>query len=599
MRSLILQLVLILFVYASVSGQSYYPEFYNNHFDYPVKQFMPNATNEWPLFESVYTNFNIQNNSEDSVEKKVYFYNVDSQLTRIDTYKWDTVSNSWKPYTRYDWYPFYGARYDTTIWSAWSESLMDYRVINKHEWFYGVANRIDSTNQYSADSTGSLFNFEKILYFYSSSTDMDSMLIFATDTASQLQIVQKCHRYTSVNSPDTVVDVWMGNYIPISMYYYSFITGLDTSAVTTILLDSNDNFIQSEIVSYSSLWCGINTSCPIHYSIANYSENNRCDSIKLYSLNYFIYPYMPAGTPILEQSNFFEYDSLSNLLKYYLYNHYYILDSSGFNYIQSNDIDRVDEYYGYLDSGKYQVYIVKQDSGYGLLPSLKIFRTYDANLMLIDTTTYHYSHIDLNDSTIQIKRTFEYWPWGDLRSFSDSLHPNITGNQKQQGQTAYGIYQDTLLIDTLWSDHFYDTQLWYNKLSVFTRCLNGLPLSLKTYSGTLQPIGTYSYFPYFSSYYYRYYDLDSSCYFTIGLAEHTQASVSIYPNPTVDQIRIELIDNNMSCTQTVVILDLTGSVVQQHVFTGNYTTLDIGGLPAGLYLVNFKELNLTQRIVKL
>lgn len=67
----------------------------------------------------------------------------------------------------------------------------------------------------------------------------------------------------------------------------------------------------------------------------------------------------------------------------------------------------------------------------------------------------------------------------------------------------------------------------------------------------------------------------------VGIAEHTTAQVSMYPNPTTGLLNIV---SDATGLMNVEVIDVLGATVRTATFTGR-TTLDMGGLAHGLYSV--------------
>lgn len=69
------------------------------------------------------------------------------------------------------------------------------------------------------------------------------------------------------------------------------------------------------------------------------------------------------------------------------------------------------------------------------------------------------------------------------------------------------------------------------------------------------------------------------------LALDAETAVKVYPNPTADQVTITLPDSYKDGEKTVHLLDVNGNSVITTTFRGTTHTLNIGGLPQGMYLL--------------
>ncbi|MEZ5148652.1 MAG: right-handed parallel beta-helix repeat-containing protein [Bacteroidales bacterium] len=78
-------------------------------------------------------------------------------------------------------------------------------------------------------------------------------------------------------------------------------------------------------------------------------------------------------------------------------------------------------------------------------------------------------------------------------------------------------------------------------------------------------------------------------YYSSGVfANKTRLSVEVYPNPATDFISIEIPDYSFNGQNVVLILDLTGKVVQQQSYTDR-EHIYVGDLEKGVYLIRIAE----------
>src|SRR5690606_17110786 len=81
----------------------------------------------------------------------------------------------------------------------------------------------------------------------------------------------------------------------------------------------------------------------------------------------------------------------------------------------------------------------------------------------------------------------------------------------------------------------------------------------------------------------------------IGAANNDEMSMSVYPNPAHDEIKLVLKGlNNIS--GTIVLTDITGKVMLQQEISAEETTINISDLPQGIYLVKYNDQNQSQTI---
>ena len=73
------------------------------------------------------------------------------------------------------------------------------------------------------------------------------------------------------------------------------------------------------------------------------------------------------------------------------------------------------------------------------------------------------------------------------------------------------------------------------------------------------------------------------------------ADVKVYPNPTVNEFTVEIDDNHSSSVQ-LVLMDISGRVMQQLIATTNKTVLNLQELPKGVYFL--EVLSNTQKVTK-
>ena len=72
----------------------------------------------------------------------------------------------------------------------------------------------------------------------------------------------------------------------------------------------------------------------------------------------------------------------------------------------------------------------------------------------------------------------------------------------------------------------------------------------------------------------------------VGVEEHANDRLRLYPNPATDLVRVAL--NAGEETGTVSVLDVQGRVVLQQAFRGVQAELDVSGLSSGAYMVQLR-----------
>jgi hypothetical protein len=77
--------------------------------------------------------------------------------------------------------------------------------------------------------------------------------------------------------------------------------------------------------------------------------------------------------------------------------------------------------------------------------------------------------------------------------------------------------------------------------------------------------------------------------YTSVVENSIQDNVLVYPNPAKNYIKIELLDDS-SC-QSIDIYSIDGRLVETFSETSHQTTIDIGNLKAGMYIVKVKISN--------
>lgn len=86
-------------------------------------------------------------------------------------------------------------------------------------------------------------------------------------------------------------------------------------------------------------------------------------------------------------------------------------------------------------------------------------------------------------------------------------------------------------------------------------------------------------------------------YGSVGVADFTEANISLYPNPAIDRLNISLENNNI---QSVIIRDIKGKIVENIVVDASTVEVNVSGFATGMYLVEVQSENgkATQKFVK-
>lgn len=88
---------------------------------------------------------------------------------------------------------------------------------------------------------------------------------------------------------------------------------------------------------------------------------------------------------------------------------------------------------------------------------------------------------------------------------------------------------------------------------------------------------------------------DDFCGSLFSVSEPQNADFRLYPNPAATKLNIE--SGSRLSGAGVVVCDLTGKVHIQEVFSGYHHTIDISGLPQGLYFLRISEFG-KNRVIK-
>jgi hypothetical protein len=88
-------------------------------------------------------------------------------------------------------------------------------------------------------------------------------------------------------------------------------------------------------------------------------------------------------------------------------------------------------------------------------------------------------------------------------------------------------------------------------------------------------------------------------YMTSGINDHDNENRSIYPNPCIDNLNINLSSEEIEGSK-ISIIDLQGRIIISREISENNTIINISELPSGIYFVKFENLKKTEflRIVK-
>ncbi|MDG1779855.1 MAG: choice-of-anchor B family protein [Flavobacteriales bacterium] len=122
-------------------------------------------------------------------------------------------------------------------------------------------------------------------------------------------------------------------------------------------------------------------------------------------------------------------------------------------------------------------------------------------------------------------------------------------------------------------------------------------------------LGTWSNYPYFesgniivSTFSKLFVVRPSDAIIDMSISESTaKTSFSVYPNPTTNELTIQLENFNSSAQDVISIIDIEGRVVKEintSALPFGTITLDVSYLSEGMYLVRFNESGLTQRFIK-
>jgi hypothetical protein len=86
---------------------------------------------------------------------------------------------------------------------------------------------------------------------------------------------------------------------------------------------------------------------------------------------------------------------------------------------------------------------------------------------------------------------------------------------------------------------------------------------------------------------------------SLGNSLLSTKDISLYPNPAIDEVRVE-ISNNEIATYTINVMDMMGKLLQTKSVAKNESTtetsLNIANLPRGMYLIQIN--NGTERVTK-
>ncbi|MBX7052688.1 MAG: T9SS type A sorting domain-containing protein [Flavobacteriales bacterium] len=131
------------------------------------------------------------------------------------------------------------------------------------------------------------------------------------------------------------------------------------------------------------------------------------------------------------------------------------------------------------------------------------------------------------------------------------------------------------------------TDLFVEGIGNLTSGLDGLPVP--NVSSVLFDLICYSYNGY--NYLISYNDediLDTSdypCEYAVGIHEQDRkVSYNIYPNPTQDELRINLLDEHMG--DQITFADITGRIIHQQKISQTMISFDASALPEGLYILD-------------
>jgi Secretion system C-terminal sorting domain len=100
--------------------------------------------------------------------------------------------------------------------------------------------------------------------------------------------------------------------------------------------------------------------------------------------------------------------------------------------------------------------------------------------------------------------------------------------------------------------------------------------------------------------YYRLKMVDNDGKFTysniIVLSNQNTTTVSVYPNPVTDKATLQFSDNKLLNT-TAKLTDMSGRLVSTIAIKNNFETIDMGKLPAGIYMLQLAD-GTVQKILK-
>ena len=81
----------------------------------------------------------------------------------------------------------------------------------------------------------------------------------------------------------------------------------------------------------------------------------------------------------------------------------------------------------------------------------------------------------------------------------------------------------------------------------------------------------------------------------VGVEEEFESMINIYPNPVSDVLTIKL-ENNLSCEY--MLFDITGNLLETSFIENQNTTIDVSNINPGVYLLQIKDNQSTQQIIK-
>jgi len=100
------------------------------------------------------------------------------------------------------------------------------------------------------------------------------------------------------------------------------------------------------------------------------------------------------------------------------------------------------------------------------------------------------------------------------------------------------------------------------------------------------------------SFYYNHFTVEFNGDFLTGIPSIIQKNIfRIYPNPTADNIKIDLTDKSISTA--IEIIDTYGRIIKSTRTNGqNSIEFDLSNYMPGLYLIRMKDLNITRLLIK-